>query len=206
MGRRITFEIAKEDFKKALDLKDGKTPIPGVDFPLPQDGPPGPPGKSIVGPPGKDADPLDPREVIEEIKKLKGDERLDISHLRNSHQLLAAIGKINGVKFNKKDQRWHGGGISAITAGANITITETSPGHFTIAATGSSSVTTTKQAYTTAGGVQIVTLLHTPIEILEVVINGQVQNPADSSVAGNDVTINLANVPSGRWAMIVYTY
>lgn len=55
---------------------------------------------------GTDGINPEPKDVISEIKKLKGNERIDISHIRNGEQLaILATQKIN---FN--DQRWHGSG------------------------------------------------------------------------------------------------
>jgi hypothetical protein len=43
--------------------KDGKTPVAGVDFPLPKD------GESIVGPPGRDGESVPIKEVVVEVIK-----------------------------------------------------------------------------------------------------------------------------------------
>lgn len=49
--------------------------------------------------------------VIEALKNLKGNERLDISHIRNGEQLASLANK----KFDMNDQRWHGGGSGGTT-------------------------------------------------------------------------------------------
>lgn len=65
--------------------------------------------------------------VLKEIKSLTGDNRIDISMIKNGEQL--AILAAKGNRYDMSDQRWHGGGISNITglvlAGMNITITGT---------------------------------------------------------------------------------
>lgn len=64
-------------------------------------------------------------EIVAEIKKLTGNNRLDISNIRNGEN----IARMAQQHVNMNDMRWHGGGISnitgLITAGTNITITGT---------------------------------------------------------------------------------
>lgn len=101
--------------------KDGKTPIPGVDFKIPRD-----------GIDGRDAPDLTPQVIVERlnstsdalnpkvlkldelyrgaadyIKGLKGNDRIDVSHIRNMP--LYAPGSKAG-KGQLSDQLWHGGG------------------------------------------------------------------------------------------------
>jgi len=82
----IQVDINKDDFKKKLDIKDGKTPVAGVDFPLPKDGKTPIKGKDYVdgkdgytpikgkdyfdGKDGKDGESVDEARVIEEIYAL----------------------------------------------------------------------------------------------------------------------------------------
>lgn len=58
--------------------------------------------------------------VIRKIRDLKGDDRLDITNIRNGENL--AIGAAR-PRFDMSDQRWHGGG-DTVSAGSNITITD----------------------------------------------------------------------------------
>ena len=95
-----------------------------------KDGKDGKDGESIVGPKGDKGDPgengkdINPEDVINAIKKSKS---LDISHLRNSEQILSAIGKLksiesDGFRFNgtkyKISELMHGAG-----SGTTITLT-----------------------------------------------------------------------------------
>ncbi len=103
----------------------------------------------------------EPKDVIEELKKLTGNDRLDISNLRNGEHLARLIGK---QKANDGDQRWHGGAPTLI-AGANITLTPNG-GKLTIASTGgggiglplvfTGSVNGSNQTFTTTGTVTFV--------------------------------------------------
>lgn len=56
------------------------------------------------------------------IKSLKGNDRIDISNIRNGEQLAAQAAKASGG-FNMNDQRWHGGGSSS---GGSGTVTSVS--------------------------------------------------------------------------------
>lgn len=60
----------------------------------------------ISGKDGKDGINSDPKTVIDEIKKLKGNDRIDISNIRNWQSIL---NKASGG-FDMNDQRWHGAG------------------------------------------------------------------------------------------------
>lgn len=111
----------------------------------------GPQGdKGDKGDPGKSTDPL---EVIEGIKKLKGNDRLDISSLRNGDQLAFLLGK-GKQKIDFNDQRWHGGGgdiyvknqgtqitpkvVGFDFTGAGVTATSDTSGNVTITIPGGS--------------------------------------------------------------------
>jgi hypothetical protein len=61
-------------------------------------------------------------EVLKELKNPKSKFRLQKKD-------------IEGMPLNMNDQRWHGGGISAIKAGTNVTITEYETGKFEISST-----------------------------------------------------------------------
>lgn len=72
------------------------------------------------------------KDVVEEIRNLKGNDRIDISHIRNGENI-ARIAQRQNVDMN--DQRFHGSGITALTAGTGITITDTTGGGKTISTT-----------------------------------------------------------------------
>lgn len=142
----------------------GETGPPG------QDGNDGKPGKKgDIGIPGrdgrdgKDGNLVEAKDVIEHLKSLKGNDRLDISHLRNGEHLARLVGK---QKANDGDLRWHGGAPNFI-AGTNITLTKSSNGaNVTIASTGgggigtalvfTGSVNGSNQVFTTTGTVTYV--------------------------------------------------
>lgn len=124
-----------------IDGKDGKSII----------GPKGDPGKDgIDGKDGKDGINPDPKEVIEEIKKLKGNDRLDISNIRNGEQLLRKILKYNndtgggggdlavkdeGIEVTPKAYSFNftGGGVTATSdTNGNVTVDVPSGGGGTV--------------------------------------------------------------------------
>jgi len=113
--------------------KDGETPIRGVDYftdedikyiasevleliPTPED--------------GKDAEELDPKDVVDLIK----DRRLltieDIPGLADNLRVLASqIGEAKGGRYLS------GSGVPSLTAGSNVTLTQKSDGGYTVSAT-----------------------------------------------------------------------
>jgi len=107
-----------EDGKPGKDGKDGLMGLQGLMGPI---GPQGIPGLH-----GMDGKNPEPKEVIAEIKKLKGNDRIDISNIRNGEQLASAASKLQGIDFN--DQRWHGGGgnVAILDEGTEITAKVTS--------------------------------------------------------------------------------
>lgn len=82
------------------------------DMPIPKD------GKD-----GKDGEVIETtklvKEVITKIKELPEKERIDISHLKNSQQILGVMGKLN--KLDMSDLRWHGAGLGKVTTDATLT-------------------------------------------------------------------------------------
>lgn len=108
-------EIAREVLKRIPPTKDG-----------------------IDGKDGIDADPV---RVITEIKKLKGNDRLDISNIRNGEQLAQALAGVSTInkKLNTLDERWHGGGLSTIEYSGVVVGTGVTALNFT--GTGVTSVT-----------------------------------------------------------------
>lgn len=104
-------------------IKELVTPIKGKDYFDGKDGQNGKDGKNGTnGENGKDGEDamvnieLIVTEVLNKIKSLKGNDRIDISAIRNSEQILGKIAsQPKGEKLEKldmSDQRWHGGGIT----------------------------------------------------------------------------------------------
>ncbi len=105
---------------------DGRTPVFGVDFTYPQ-------------PPE-----LSSKDIRDRLHLLKNDERLNAEAIQGIPTLQEIINEIKGKKIldvmdlkngqqilypskNKQDLRWHGSGIWKLTAGSNVTITDTDP-------------------------------------------------------------------------------
>lgn len=140
--------------KDYFDGQDGYTPVPGVDFEVPDENkiykrllqkiPEAIPGKD--GKDGKDGSPDTPEEIVEKINTL--DAVIDpkvIKGYETSDEVIKKIKKnklelrdIKGMPLNFNDQRWHGAGITSLTAGTGISITDSSDGGKTISATGAS--------------------------------------------------------------------
>lgn len=74
---------------------------------------------------------LKPSDVVEEIKNLKGNDRIDISHIRNGEQIARYFNKANDG-FNMNDQRWHGAGSSGggTPGGSNTQVQFNNSGSF----------------------------------------------------------------------------
>src|SRR5581483_9036026 len=89
--------------------EDGYSPIKNVDYFDGKDGLNGKDGekgeKGDKGDKGEDAKPLEPKEVIKAIKELKGNDRLDISSIRNAEFLF-------GKNKYKIEELMHGGGVT----------------------------------------------------------------------------------------------
>jgi hypothetical protein len=100
--------------------------------------------------------PLEAKDVVQEIKNLKGNDRIDISHIRNGENLA----RMANSNFNMNDQRWHGsgsggtGGVTQLVAGTNVTLSPVGgTGVVTVNAGGSGGGTVTSVSVTTANGV-----------------------------------------------------
>ena len=111
--------------------KDGKTPIAGVDFPLPKDGKDGEPGKDGIGIPGRDGangSPDTPDQVVEKVNS--ADKKVTLSAIEG---LLQEIQDIKQA-IRQKSGGSGGGGMGNVIAetptgtvnGANVTFTLTS--------------------------------------------------------------------------------
>ncbi len=59
---------------------------------------------------------MTPADVVEEIKNLKGNDRIDVSHIRNGEQLARLA-----QKMDMNDMRWHGGGLSSVIHDTSLT-------------------------------------------------------------------------------------
>lgn len=155
---RIKKEVTPVKGKDYFDGKDGKDGRDGKSYSL----------KEIVA------------ATIKALKEAKEEEKLDISHLRNSSQILNAIGKARFStntkdlpKLNMDDQRWHGGGASG--SAGNEAVNEVPSG-------------------TIDGNNKDFTLANTPTAgTLKLYVNGARQMPtSDYTLAGNTITFVLA--------------
>ena len=125
--------------KDYFDGKDGYTPIKGEDYftdeeikEITKQATPikgkdyfdGKDGENIKGDKGDKGDTginPEPKEVIEEIKKLKGDDRIPLNAIKGSEWLK----KLDGKKLDMSDLRWHGGGGAGNydgTSPTNVTV------------------------------------------------------------------------------------
>lgn len=113
------------DYNDGANGEDGVSPDPEEIARIVLSQIPGPiPGKP--GKPGKDAEPA---EVITRIKQLKGNDRLDITNIRNGEQIASALAGVStlGKRIDAFDERWHGGGITNISNnGTSVTNNGTS--------------------------------------------------------------------------------
>ncbi len=92
-------------------------------------GPQGPQG--VMGPQGPKGDKVLADEVISSIKALKGNDRLDISNIRNGEFLGRLMNSKPGKKIDFSDLRWHGGGITNIYNGATLVTNSATSLNFT---------------------------------------------------------------------------
>lgn len=110
---RITLKIRGEDLKRKLKIRDGedgRTPIAGIDFPLPKDG---------IGVDGKDAKPEDVLALVEDrlpqlgekvrdsLELLEEDARLKIGAIKDLRE------ELEELKKQAKKVVYGGGAISA---------------------------------------------------------------------------------------------
>lgn len=83
-------------------------------------GPEGIPGRDGKdGKDGKDAPTPDAKRLAELLKKLPEKERLELKDLRNSGEIMGAMGKLKKLNFD--DLRWHGGGLSTVSHDTTLT-------------------------------------------------------------------------------------
>jgi hypothetical protein len=175
-------------------------------IPIPENGKDGAPGKSIVGPQGragKDAE-IDLEFIVEEVVKEIKKKRLDIKDIAN-----AVV--YQPKKIDTSDLRWHGGGISRITAGSNMTVTSDGNGGYVIASTGGSGSNTLTEKVT---GIQsgtditldLTTLAHTPTSIMFVTRQGQIITPVVDWTGPVASIITVGNADSSEVFLVSYTY
>lgn len=134
----LELEINKEDFKKKLDIKDGKKGFDGLDG---KDGVNGKDGKD-----GKDGSPDTKEQVRDKLEELKDSERLDISAIKGTESLIEEIAKkvakkeVKNVKPNTVTMYGGGGsssssGVQSVVAGTNITVDNTDPSNPIVSST-----------------------------------------------------------------------
>lgn len=110
----------------------GPKPILGKDYTIPEPivGPPGPRGESIIGPRGKDGSDGSPdtaTQIKEKLETLKGESRLDASAIKNLPDVVNQLPVIQTFTGGGS-----GSGVKEIVAGANISVTKTDSGKYTI--------------------------------------------------------------------------
>lgn len=130
--------------------------------------------------------------VIKKLRELKGNQRLDITNIRNGETLAIAIS--NSKKLDMSDERWHGGG-DTVTAGTNITIA-TVDGKKVISSTGGGGTgTVTSVSVTTANGVSgtVATATTTPAISLAL---GAI-TPTSVAASGTVTGSNLSGTNTG---------
>lgn len=141
----LELEINKEDFKKKLDIKDGKTPVKGIDYFDGDDGET--PVKGVDYFDGKDGSPDTKEQVRDKLEELKDSERLDISAIKGTESLIEEIAKkiakkeVKNVKPNTVTMYGGGGsssssGVQSVVAGTNITVDNTDPLNPIVSSTG----------------------------------------------------------------------
>lgn len=117
---------------------------------------------------------LTAKDVIEELRKLSGNDRLDISNIRNGENLARAAQR-QTVDMN--DMRWHGAG------GANGA---------------SLSGLINADIFTSTSGQTAFVASSTPLSTIGFWISGALQTPTtDYTVAGSVATVTAATWPSG---------
>ena len=155
--------------QKGIDYFDGENGVDGID------GIDGKDGKDAITPEQKEIDvEIIIKEVIARLKNIKGNDRLDISHIRNAHQLAGK--NMSSKKLDMSDQRWHGGGITQ-TGFAGL------PEDLT------SQVNGVAQVFTTAGSLN---------SIIWVTLNGQmIHEGVDFSKTNTNQITFLLYTPAG---------
>ncbi len=123
-------------------------------------------------------------DVIEAIKNLKGNDRLDVSHLRNGEQLSRLSQRVD-----MNDMRWHGGGSGASSSTINALLV-------------------TDKFVSTSGQTSF-TASSTPLFTFGFSVSGANQTPTtDYAVSGSVATLTPATWPNGTPAdqPVVWTY
>ena len=216
--------VKGEDYFDGQDGEDGYTPKKGVDY---FDGKDADEEKIIaeivkkIPEPkaGKDGISPDPKDVITEIKKLVGNDRLDISNIRNGEQLAGML-----RKGGKMGQMLHGGGISDIRdegvkilnisaldfIGAGVTLSYQANGVVVVSIPGGSGANQANNEIPGGaidGGNTVFTLANSPVNTsLMLYLNGQLLTlTEDYTLVGANLT--LINAPlSGGILRAFYQY
>lgn len=243
--RRVYMGQPGRDGANGRDGKDGRDGKNGRDGRNGVDGKPGKDGRD-----GRDAASIAPEEiaaklneldgaidgkairgfstkeqVVEHIKALKGNDRIDISNIRNGEALQAAIQnrKSGSGGFDMSDQRWHGGGSGSgsslelevegtpnvdqsllnLVAGTNMAITDNGDGSVTFDATGDGTGTVTSVSVVSANGLAgtVATATTTPAITLSTTVNapalaGNGTAIAAATTTGSGSTVVLATSPT----------
>lgn len=149
---------------------------------------------ALIGIPddGKDANETDIMQKL--LEKLKDGNSFKIEHVGGLQQTLDAL-----ARQTREKGYVHGGGITRLTAGTNITITKLSDGSYRITAAGGGSGVTpsTEKLTPTASGsnitLDLTALAHTFTTITGVYKNGQLLDAADPlygwSRSSNTITV-----------------
>lgn len=134
--RAITPVKGKDYFTKEeiADFLEKITPVKGRDYFDGEQGKPGRDGESIEGPRGKQGPKGDPgtdakinkeefaRFVVQFIKELKGNERIDVTNIKNAEPAITPWkrGHSDPKKIDTSDQRWHGAGTGSVVQYADL--------------------------------------------------------------------------------------
>jgi hypothetical protein len=136
------------------------------------------------------------KEIVDEIRSLKGNDRLDISNIRNGENLASAAQKINTL-----DQRWHGGGLSSVSHDATLTGNGTSSSPLSVVGGGGSG-TVTSVSVASANGFAgtVATPATTPSITLSTSVTGLVKGNGtaiSAAIANTDYQSPVALTTTG---------
>lgn len=198
----LEVKIDKNEFIKKLGIKDGRTPVKGIDY--------------FDGTPGDNGSPDSPDEVVGKVNEAdKKIEPKQIKGLLNVFKAVDDYGSNMGVGVG-------GGGITIrylsngvlvsayvteLNFSTNITPTYDGNGRITLTASGGGGTTYTETPSGLINGVNVTyTTAHTITTILNFSINGQFIHPAEYSVVGSTITFitPLDSSLSGKGFTIIY--
>ena len=177
-GRTPTTEELKELIRSLIPkVKDGKTPIPGIDFEIPRHGRDGRSAKDI------------------DVEKVRRDIESGLEQKVSAWRNQLARGYL------------HGGGVPSLSAGANITLTPKNDGGYTVSAAGLSAVVYSESPVGVINGSNtIFTVTNTISVVIGFWLNGQYIHPSLYGTSGTTITFNTAPPAglSGKPFTIVY--